>query len=161
MVSTTRSRRFDRRRTLRSWRSWKPFVAPTVAARKCTPEKPSKVQQLGQIEENSVEEDSPTEVGSRQPFEILEKMILNLDANTTLIDCQTVCTNAVQQTLDFQQSPTVSTQLDSLDGARDRSAHVDYHVSNGEICPCWFMNTEMERLSGAQTQVEEEWSLVE
>lgn len=166
MVSTTRSRRFDRRRTLRSWRSWKPFVAPTVAARKRTPEKPSKVQQLGQIEgdsveENSVEEDSPSEVVSRQPFEILEKMILNLDANTTLIDCQTVCTNAVQQTLDFQQSPTVSTQLDSLEDARDRSAHVDYHVSKGEICPCWFMNTEMERLSGAQTQVGEEWCLVE
>lgn len=37
------------------------------------------MQQLGQVEGDLVEEDSPSEVVSRQPFEILEKMILNVD----------------------------------------------------------------------------------
>lgn len=82
-------------------------------------------------------------------------------ANITLIDFQAVCTNAVQHALNFQQSPTVSTQLDWFNGTRDRSAHVDYHVSKGEICPCWFMNNEMEKPSGPQTQFGEEWCLVE
>ena len=151
MVSKTRSRRSVRRRTLRSWPSWKPFVAPPDAARKRTTEKPDKVHQLAPVEGNPVEENPPTEMISRQPFGILEKMILNLDANTHLVNCQTMCTNGIMETLDFPRSPTISTQLDSLEGARNNSSHVDYHVSKGEICPCWFMNTETERLSGAQS----------
>lgn len=119
------------------------------------------MHELAQVEKDSVEDNSPTEVVSRQPCDILEKMILNLDANTTLVNCQTVCTNGIQETLDFPRSPTISTLLDSLEGARDNSAHVDYHVSKGEICPCWFMNNETERLSGAQSQVGEEWCLID
>lgn len=69
MVSTTRSRRFALCRILRSWRNWKPFVAPPVTVGRHTAQKPDKMYQLCRIKKNA-----STEVAIRLPLEILEKI---------------------------------------------------------------------------------------
>ncbi|KAJ5453696.1 uncharacterized protein N7458_004652 [Penicillium daleae] len=79
MVSTTRGQSSARRRTLRSWQHWKPFVSPPVTSRKHTPEKSRKAHQLRQ-KNKSVR----TGLVNRLPLEILEEIIIQIDARTIL-----------------------------------------------------------------------------
>ncbi|OOQ88458.1 hypothetical protein PEBR_12222 [Penicillium brasilianum] len=144
MVSTTRSQHLARRRTLRSWQNWKPFVSPPVTSRKLTPLKPHIMHPLRQNH-------TPIEVASRLPFEILEKILLNVDANTILVQCQRVCktwnktishSEAIQQTLGFQ--PPSRSDVAQINPFRDiihRCVHVDWHKERGGSCECWSINT--------------------
>lgn len=113
MVSTTRGQSSARRRTLRSWQHWKPFVSPPVTLRKHTPEKSRKARQLCQ-KNKSVR----TGLVNHLPLEVLEEIIIQIDARTILVRCQRVCktwnkvisdSSAIQQRLGFQSRPKSKT----------------------------------------------------
>lgn len=145
MVSTTRSQHFARRSTLRSWQNWKPFVSPPVALRKHTPQKARMVHPLRQKNKNP-----PTEVFNRLPLKILEKILLDVDANTILVQCQRVCktwnktishSSAIQQTLGFQPPPRSKVvQVNPFKRLIHRCIHIEWHKERGGACECWCIN---------------------
>ncbi|OKP11934.1 Carboxyvinyl-carboxyphosphonate phosphorylmutase [Penicillium subrubescens] len=156
MVSTTRGQHFARRRTLRSWQHWKPFVSPAASLRKHTFRKSHMMQHLHPKDKNA-----PVEVISRLPFEVLEKIILSVDANTILVQCQRVLgtrlyhSDAIQQALGFQPpSRSSSIWMNPFKDTIYRCVLAAHHKELRETCRCWYIENTDEDLLNIIVRVE-------
>lgn len=162
MVSTTRSQHYARRRTLRSWQHWKPFVSPPGSLRKRAFQEHRMVQHL-----HLKNKSPPVEVFSQLPVEILEKIILGVDANTILVQCQRVCktwnkvithSNAIQQALGFQPpSRSSSIWMNPFKNTIYHCVLVAHHKEIHETCECWHIDATDEDLMNIIGRVEASW----
>jgi hypothetical protein len=109
----------------------------------------------------------PVEVFSRLPFEVLEKIILSVDANTILVHCQRVCktwnkiishSDAIQQALGFQPpSGSSSNWMNPFKDTIYRCVLAAHHKERRETCQCWYIENTDEDLLNIIARVEASW----